>query len=125
MEGTTHNLYYYKETPSCTAYSTDFLPDELDSFHARFELRHTNLLERTSTTEDTASALVIQRRMCVWYSNASTSAKRPGRMGYQAGCSKHVRTSWLVYSNIFNLSLSTCIVPTIKSSVIIPVPKKS
>ena len=71
--------------------------------------------------------LSSQKRMYVWCSNASTSEKRPGQMGYLAGCSKYVRTSWLVYSQTFsNLSLSTGIVPAcFKSSVIIPVQKKS
>ena len=33
-----HTISDYKETPSCTADSTESLPDELNSLYVRFEL---------------------------------------------------------------------------------------
>ena len=99
------------------------LPDELNSFYARFQLRHTSLLERTSSTENTASALVITEKD-VWVvfkriniREAARSDGIPGRV--LKACADQLAG---VFTNIFNLSLFTGIVPT--SSVIIPVPKK-
>ena len=124
-----HTITDFKETSSCTADTSVSLPDELNSFYARFEVSQTSLLERTYSedADNTASALVITEEDVrvvfkrINIRKAAGSDGLPGRV-FKV-CADQLAG---VFTNIFNLSLSTGIVPAcFKSSVIIPVQKKS
>jgi hypothetical protein len=124
-----HTITDFKETSSCTADTSVSLPDELNSSYARFEVSQTSLLERTYSedADNTASALVITEEDVRVVFKRINIRKAAGSDGLPGRVFK-VCVDQLagVFTNIFNLSLSTGIVPAcFKSSVIIPVQKKS
>ncbi|KAK3573704.1 hypothetical protein QTP86_032060, partial [Hemibagrus guttatus] len=115
----------YKTTPSACD-SDAFLPDALNDFYARFEAQ-SNMAARKTIPPPNDQVLClstadVRRTLCrVNPRKSSEPDNIPGRILRE--CAEQLAD---VYTDIFKISLSSAVVPTcLKTTTIIPVPKKS
>ncbi|KAK3539813.1 hypothetical protein QTP70_013299 [Hemibagrus guttatus] len=113
--------------PAPLAFDSDAsLPDALNNFYARFEAQNDVMARKTiPPPEDQVLCLImadVRKTLCrvnPW--KAAGPDNIPGRVIRE--CTEQLAD---VFTDIFNISLSSAIVPTcIKTATIIPVPKKS
>ncbi|KAK3527161.1 hypothetical protein QTP86_014579 [Hemibagrus guttatus] len=117
----------YIERPASPACDSDAsLPDALNSFNARFEAQNDITARKTiSPPEDQVLCLTmadVRKTLCrVKPRKAAGSNNIPGRVLRE--CAEQLAD---VFTDIFSISLSSAIIPTcLKTTTIIPVPKKS
>ena len=114
---------FRRETPSVDHISAA-LPDQLNTFYARFEVNHTVLPERAPATADSAPHSVSVADVCKAFKRVN-SRKAPGPDGIPGRILKVCAHQLAgVFTDIFNLSLSLSVVPAcFKLATIVPVPK--
>ncbi|KAK3524860.1 hypothetical protein QTP86_010093 [Hemibagrus guttatus] len=115
----------YKTTPSACD-SDASLPDALNDFYARFEAQN-NVAARKTTPPPNDQVLCLSTadvKITLCRVNSRKSAEPdniPGRVLRE--CAEQLAD---VFTDIFNISLSSAVVPTcLKTTTIVPVPKKS
>ncbi|KAK3546812.1 hypothetical protein QTP86_002919 [Hemibagrus guttatus] len=115
----------YKTTPSACD-SDASLPDVLNDFYARFEAQ-SNVAARKTIPPPNDQVLClntadVKRTLCRVNPRKSAGPDNiPGRV-----LRKSAEQLVDVFTDIFNISLSSAIVPTcLKTTIIVPVPKKS
>ncbi|KAK3507128.1 hypothetical protein QTP70_007960 [Hemibagrus guttatus] len=115
----------YKTTPSACD-SDASLPDALNDFYARFEAQNNVAVRKTIPPPNDQvlclSMADVSRTLCRVNPRKSAGPDNiPGRALRE--CAEQLAD---VFTNIFNISLSSAIVPTcLKTTTIVPVPKKS
>ncbi|KAK3522953.1 hypothetical protein QTP86_010318 [Hemibagrus guttatus] len=115
---------YRLAPPACDSNAS--LPDALNSFHARFEAQNEVTARKTiPPPEDQMLSLTtanVRKTLCrVNLQKAAGPDNIPGRVLRE--CAEHLAD---VFTDIFNISLSSAVIPTcLKTTNIIPVPKKS
>ncbi|KAK3511415.1 hypothetical protein QTP70_007327 [Hemibagrus guttatus] len=115
---------YRPAPPACDSDAS--LPDALNSFYARFEPQNNVTVRKTILPpEDQVLCLStadVRKTLCrVNPRKAAGPDNIPGRVLRE--CAKQLAD---VFTDIFNISLSSAVVPTcLKTTTIIPVPKKS
>ncbi|KAK3507307.1 hypothetical protein QTP70_013563 [Hemibagrus guttatus] len=115
---------YRPAPPACDSDAS--LPDALNSFYARFEARNDVTARKTiPPPEDQVLCLTtadVRKTLCrVTPWKAAGPDNIPGRVLRE--CAEQLAD---VFTDIFNISLSSAIIPTcLKTTTIIPVPKKS
>uniref|UniRef100_A0A3B1K914 Reverse transcriptase domain-containing protein n=1 Tax=Astyanax mexicanus TaxID=7994 RepID=A0A3B1K914_ASTMX len=115
---------YKSPSPACNSDAS--LPDALNSFYARFEAQNYKTARKTTPPPNDqvlclSSVDVRKTLLRVNPRKAPGPDSIPGRV--LRGCAEQLTD---VLTDIFNISLSTAIVPTcFKTTTIVPVPKKS
>ncbi|KAK3546736.1 hypothetical protein QTP70_033528 [Hemibagrus guttatus] len=114
---------YRLATPACDSDAS--LPDALNSFYARFEAQNDMTARKPiPPLEDQVLCLTtanVRKTLCrVNPRKAAGPDKIPGRVLRE--CAEQLAD---VFTDIFNISLSSAVVPTCLKTTIIPMPKKS
>ncbi|GAA6075769.1 piezo-type mechanosensitive ion channel component 1-like, partial [Tachysurus ichikawai] len=115
---------YKTASPACDSNAS--LPDALNDFYARFEVQNKVTARKTIPPPDDQvlclSTADVRRSLCrVNPRKAAGPDNIPGRVLRE--CAEQLAD---VFTDIFNISLSSAVVPTcLKTTTIVPVPKKS
>ncbi|GAA6106506.1 piezo-type mechanosensitive ion channel component 1-like, partial [Tachysurus ichikawai] len=111
---------YKTASPAC--YSDASLPDALNDFYTRFDVQNNVAARKTIPPPDDQVLCLSTADVCrVNPRKASGPDNIPGRVLRE--CAGHLAD---VFTDIFNISLISAIVPTcLKTTTIVPVPKKS
>ncbi len=123
-----NNITGFKGNKPATVNIASSLPDELNTFYARFEAHNTAHTESAHTTAaEEGSALSISVADVTWSFRRVNIRKAVGPDGIPGrvlrACTFQLAG---VFTDIFNLSLSLSVVPScFKKSTILPIPKKN
>ncbi|KAI4894726.1 hypothetical protein NFI96_008425 [Prochilodus magdalenae] len=114
----------FRREPRSVDHISAVLPDELNTFYARFEVIHTVLPERALATADSASHSFSVAHVCKAFKRVNIR-KAPGPDGIPGRILKLLAHQLAgVFTDIFNLSLSLSVVPAcFELATIVPVPK--
>ena len=115
----------YKPKPAVIN-TSDSLPDELNNFFARFETHNTDPVTPVRGTPGAVELQVTQRDVSKTFKSVGTH-KAAGPDGIASRVLKLCYDQLSgVFTDIFNMSLSLCVVPLcFKETIIVPIQRKN